>query len=185
MWKQESGSQTHKMVTSTEVIAEYSTSNEFRNYTADEKLVECDRKIAQLSCELLYYKNQLLIQSDGITTKKGRLSKLSSNDNSVLNKNRWEIRCRKNIFAIQIHIEKSVHDLRKDKLGSVIMDELNISVRKAVAGEPRGTIENLNFRECMMWWHKNCELVEQLFVEHQTKKHRNWKSDIWQVCENL
>ena len=76
------------MVTSTEVIAEYSTSNEFRNYTADEKLVECDRKIAQLSCELLYYKNQLLIQSDGITTKKGRLSKLSSNDNSVLNKNR-------------------------------------------------------------------------------------------------
>ena len=63
----------HIMVTNTELITEYSTRDEFSNYSSDQKILACHRKIAQLSCELLYYKNQLLIQSDGVTTKKGRL----------------------------------------------------------------------------------------------------------------
>jgi len=92
-------------MTNTEVIVEYSAGNEFSNYTSDQKIVACDRKIAQLSCELLYYKNQLLIQSDGITTKKGRLSQLSSNDNSILKK---QVRntMQKKKFSVQIHIQK-------------------------------------------------------------------------------
>ena len=162
-------------MTNTEVIVEYSAGNEFSNYTSDQKIVACDRKIAQLSCELLYYKNQLLIQSDGITTKKGRLSQLSSNDNSILKK---QVRntMQKRIFSqCKFISKKSLYDLRKDKLGSIIMDELNIGVRKAVAGEPHGAIDNMNFKDRMVWWHRNCELVEQLFVEHRTKKTQELK----------
>jgi len=55
------------------------------------------------------------------------------------------------------------------------MDELNIGVRKAVAEEPHGAIDNMNFKDRMVWWHRNCELVEQLFVEHRTKKTQELK----------
>ena len=165
----------HIMVTATGHITEYSARAEFSDFTSDQKILACDRKIAQLTCELLYYKSQLQIQSDGITTKKGRLSQLSCSDNSVLKKQVRNTMQKFFFSQCKFISKKSLYDLRKDKLGSIIMDELNIGVRKAVNGETCGAIEQLNFKDRMVWWHRNCELVEQLFVEHRTKKTQELK----------
>ena len=163
------------MAAITELLTDFSDRDEFSNCTPAQKISACDRKIAQLTCELLYYKNQLLLQSDGITTKKGRLSQLSCSDNSVLKKQVRNTMQKKIFSQCKFISKKSLYDLRKDKLGSIIMDELNIGVRKAVNGEASGAIDQENLKDRMIWWHRNCELVEQLFVEHRTKKTQELK----------
>lgn len=156
-------------------IVKYSNKDELKDLSDENKLKACDNMIAQLSCQVMYYSQQLLVMNDGITTKRGRMSAATTGDNSALKK---QVRAtmQSKVFGKCKFIGK--HDLHNvyGALATTIMKDLNIGMREVLNGDRESyNVEETNYRDRCRWWVANSELVGQLFVEHRTKKTQELK----------